>query len=319
MKYKSIYQTQYIRIKVITNSRRIHELIENHLDFGNNANHIKPEIDLEFYLNDNFTKNTSETHKFVYNRLINENNVFSSSIGKKLVNVIADPNKRRVDGNAVNCDALSQEQMLSFLFVAPLRFLLAQHGLFFIHASMVGRDNDCILISGNQNCGKSTLALTLAQNGFHFLADDDCFVKSREKKTEIFPFPTKLGLHDRNLNRYPQFNKYMLKNYRYGGKRRFSLNSFQQYNSTKGYNCKMIIFPAYKQISKIHIKEISNNKALDRLIDENLIPDRRDRRELTFKNFWTLCELTKRTNSFKLAYNDNRLNEIPKMLEKILK
>jgi len=134
-----------------------------------------------------------------------------------------------------------KERILDLVFSRPLYFILAYHNLFFLHASTVCKGEDCVLISGPKDCGKSTLALTLARNGFKFLSDDDCFVKLVRSQIQLFPFQTKMGLNSRIIKRFPEFNMNILKNYRYGGKQRISLNSnFPVPNDINSYYCRMM-------------------------------------------------------------------------------
>lgn len=318
MNYSNTYTTQYMRVKMNTNSHRIYKLIENFLDFNNNINHPRPKINVEFYLESIVTKNFSLNQNFTYHGWSSKKKILLASVGNESISVSIDPKAAQVKGLVVNYNGLSKEPTLGYVFIHPLRFILTHHGLFSIHASMVSKGSDCIFISGNQNCGKSTLAFTLLQNGFTLLADDACFIKLKGNEIQAFPLPTKMGLQDNILKKYPQFSKYVLKNYRYGEKRRLSLNSISQDNNTKGYKCKMVVFPIYKANSKVYIKRISKDEALDRLAKENIyVYSPKELKKLSCEHFWTLYNLTRKANLFELAYNDDRLNDIPKIIKEI--
>lgn len=163
--------------------------------------------------------------------------------------------------------------------------------------------------------GKSTLALVLSQNGFNFLADDDCFVKLTRRQPKLFPFCAKAGLNERILRKYPELRKHTLKNCCYSGKHRISLNFISSDPNKRGaFRCKMIIFPKYKAKRKIFIKKISKEEALDRLVKAHPVIYK----EKEFpKKFWTLYYLTNKASSFELIYNDDKLNDIPKIIQKI--
>lgn len=318
MRYNNTYTTQYMHVKIDTNSHRIYKLIENFLDFDNSINHPRPKINVEFYLESIVAKNFLLNQNFTYHGWVNKKKILLASVGNESVSVTIDSKAAQVKGVVVNYKALAKEPILDYVFIHPLRFILTHHGLFSIHASMVSKDSDCILISGNQNCGKSTLAFTLLQNGFSLLADDDCFLKLKGNEIQVFPFPTKMGLQDNILKKYPQFNKYVLKDYRYGEKRRLSLNSIAQYNNTKGYKCKMIIFPAYKANSKVYIKQISKDEALDRLAKENIyVYSPKELKKLSCEHFGILYNLTRKVNFFELVYNDDKLNDVPEIIKEI--
>jgi hypothetical protein len=54
----------------------------------------------------------------------------------------------------------------------PLLLWLSDHGVQAVHAGLVARDGRGVLFGGPSGAGKSTVALTCAQAGFDYLADD---------------------------------------------------------------------------------------------------------------------------------------------------
>lgn len=53
-----------------------------------------------------------------------------------------------------------------------LSILLRRHGLFSVHAAALSREGQGLLLAAAADCGKSTLALRLVQQGWDYLADD---------------------------------------------------------------------------------------------------------------------------------------------------
>ncbi len=316
MQYKNTFINQYLRIKVYTNSKRIYQLIENVLDFDNSY-HAKPKIKVEFYLDEVNLRDPDDSNNFLYQSWPDKNKHLLSFFGKRIANIRTDPKTGIVKGNILNYQESSKEHILDFIFFQPLRFILAHYGLFFLHASVVSKDKDCILIIGPQDSGKSTLAFILSQNGFNLLSDDDCYVKLIEGQIKPFPFPTKMGLNERVLKKYPELNRHTLKNYHYGGKCRLSLNHIANHNNYKGLRCKMIIFPRYKGGRNIYIKKLLNKEALHKLTEDNLVVyNKRLFPEISINNFATLYSLTQQADSFQLTYNDNKLDKIAEVIRR---
>ena len=317
MQYRHTFINQYLSIKVNTNSKRVHKLIGNFLDFKDRSNSL-PKIKIDFYLDEIRHKSQDDDKNFLYQNWPDKNNILLSSLGSKIATVITDPKAGVVKGSILNYQESFKERILDFVFTQPLHFILARHRLFFLHSSVVSKGRDCILIAGPQYSGKSTLALALAQNGFNLLADDDCFVKLVGKQAQLFPFLTKMGLNDKILERYQELKKHTLKNYRYGGKRRISLNAISSSNNIKGLRCKMIIFPKYKADRNMSMEQLSKKEGLDRLAKENLtIYDKERFPKLSINNFKALYNLTRQANSFELTYNDTNLNKIAGAIKKV--
>lgn len=316
MKYKKIYTNYFLKLGIFSNSKTIAGLVDNFLDF-NGACNVRPKIEINFYLHEIRHKSPDDDNNFLYRRWPDKNNTLASSLGNKIAAVTADPKAGVVKGSILNYQESSKERILDFVFTQPLHFILARHGLFFLHGSVVSKGRDCILITGPQHSGKSTLALTLSQDGFSLLTDDDCFVKLSGERVQLFPFSTKIGLNDKTIKRYPDLNKYTLKNYRYGGKRRISLMHIPSSSNIKGLRCKTIIFPRYKENRSIYMKKISQEEALCRLSKESAILYQKEEFKKIFaKNFWTIYNLTRQADCFELLYNDNNLDKIAGSIKK---
>lgn len=313
MRYRNTFINQYLRLEVYTNSKRIYKLINNFLDFGS-PSCANPKIRIKFYLNEANLKTPDNDINLFYQSWFDENKNLSLSIGDRTVNVTANPETGIVKGTILNYRESYKECLLDLILTQPLRFILTHYGLFFLHASVVCKNKDCILISGSKDSGKSTLALILARDGFNLLADDDCLVKLVRNQVQLFPFPTKMGLNDRILKIFPEFNEHTLKNYRYGGKRRFSLRSISSNpNNIKGLRCKMIIFPRYKMNRNIYMKGISKEETLEWLLkDDHAIYQKKESRKM----FWALYTLVSKAKLFELIYNDDKLSKVSEAISR---
>ncbi|MFA5146261.1 MAG: hypothetical protein WC515_02625 [Candidatus Omnitrophota bacterium] len=313
MRYRRKYTNKYLSISVDTNSSRVYKLVDNFLDFKKSRD-SGPRIKMDFRVDEISDKRPDVNDGPIHRSRIGRDGALLSSGDNRIATVVIDPGRGMVRGTVLNFQEPYKEYILDFLLMQPLRRILARHRLFFLHVSAVCKDGDCILISGPQNSGKSTLALTLARNRFDLLTDDDCFIRSAKRGIRLFPFPTKMGLNDAAVKRYPELHKYALKDYRYGGKRRLSLGSFYpKADRTEDYRCKMVIFPKYKAHAETAIKKIPGKGALDRLFYNDLTSYTRADIE---NMFWALYNITQDAGYFELTYNDAGLDKIPGIVHK---
>ena len=315
MNYRSIFKNSYLYLNFHTNSERIHKLINNFVDFKNISS-SNPKIKITFYIAETTNKTPAGDDDFFYRNYNDKGANSFSSFGGKIASVITNSKTGIVKGVISGYRDSFKERILDFMFCQPLRTVLLRHGLFYLHASAICKDNNCILISGPSHSGKSTVALSLITNKFHLIADDCCFAKLTADQIYAFPFLTKMGLSDELIKRYPQFNKYVISKYRYGGKKRISTSDVASSPDINDltYKCKILIFPEYRASGKIDIRRFSKEEALERLTRQ--MPFIYQKKALK-KMFKFLCGLTAKTDSFRLLYNDNSLADIPGALEKI--
>ncbi|MBI4335962.1 MAG: hypothetical protein HY589_04835 [Candidatus Omnitrophica bacterium] len=312
MRYKRAFVNDYLEITVHTSSRHIHDLIENFMDFGDGPNRRKPRIRMVFHLNELKFKDKSDDSKFIYKSRFPDHNLLSYTLEKILSSATIDFDSGTVKGLVCGYEEPLKERVLDFLLMQPIRFFLARHGFFFLHASMVTRGNESILICGPKDSGKSTLAITLAENGFEFASDDDCFVKKTGDGIRVFPFPTKIGLNEEILKRHPALAKQVVTGYRYGGKQRLSF--YQKRAAAKGHACRAVIFAGYSAGNKIRAKKIPREVAMKKLIKERLaIYPEKESLDL----IGTFHALAKEAASFELVYNDKRLEQVPRIIKRL--
>lgn len=321
MRYNQKLVNHYLSINISTNSKRIHALIKNILDFNYKPLRSNPKIKINFTLKDIGTKYKPGGISFFCSNMRQGDDIFIQAFGREIVRSEISRKKGTVKGTVAGYRDDVKEHVFYNLFMKPLQFILSYHGFFFIHSSVVSKGDNCVLITGRPNCGKSTISLVLSQYGFNLLTDDDCFVKLTEKGAQLFPFSTKIGLSNIILKKYPALGNYAKKNYSYGKKQRLSIERISKHEGAKELRCKIILFPIYSSNSRISMKEISGNKIIKRVANE--FPLRhisRDYPEKEFETkFLTFYALTKKARSFELTYNDDRLDEIPALIEKIMK
>jgi hypothetical protein len=74
------------------------------------------------------------------------------------------------------CFAQDDRRIPPWVARAPFRILLSwwavDRGLAVVHASAIGDDDACVLVTGPSEAGKSTTALACVERGFRFVGDD---------------------------------------------------------------------------------------------------------------------------------------------------
>ncbi|MDD5173632.1 MAG: hypothetical protein PHV48_02255 [Candidatus Omnitrophica bacterium] len=320
LRLKKIYNDGNFKISVFSNSRVILKLIDNFFDFRR-LHVLSPKIKMSCYLEDVSGDKKNKRMDFIYRDVLDKDDNLISAFGSKTTAVMVDPRRAVVNATIFDCRESIKENILDSIISRPLRFIMAYRGFFFLHASVVARGGDCIIINGAQNSGKSTIALTLAKSGFDFLTDDDCYVKSDGRRDVLLPFSTKIGLNEEILSKNNALKKYTLKNYYYGKKSRLSAwNIFKPCKLAKTYNCKLILFPRYKAKCGVSLKRVSQGDAINRLFRDMPIymwqKRYKNMPEETLKN---LCNFIKEAQVFELIYNDGGLEEIAGLIEEKLR
>ena len=315
MQYKRIFKSHYLEIILHANSKRIGKLVEDCLDLGKNGNCSTSRVKLVFYLEEQLLEGKDFENSLIRMNRVEKNTRLISYCRNEILNVETNRKTGVVKATVSGYRESVKEMILYYIFSEPLQFILAYHGFFFLHASMVAKNRSCILIAGPQDCGKSSIALILAKNGYNLLSDDDCFIKSTKSRVQVFPFPTKIGVSKQILKLYPGLAKHIIKDYCYGTKKRISMQAISKSSHTNWCQCKSIIFPRYKTARKASIRRISQREAVKKLLDSG----RKASSEQQFKKrFWNIYVLAKEASLFELTYNDNRLSEIPALIQKAI-
>lgn len=234
------------------------------------------------------------------------------------VRVIADPYLETVRAYIRHFRTL-KESLVEYAIFQPLRFILAKSKIFFIHASFVSGNEKNIILSGPQDCGKSTLAISLVmKRGFKLLADDKCFFRLTNKSVEVFPVPTSIGVKKKTLDEFPELSDKVIPRFKFGGKKRLFLDVICE-NARKRYYCDFLIFPRYKERSKTALRKLPFLSALKKLAQAHLTRSRDDKdNKLFIKYFWALYSLVAKVSCFELIYNDQGLDRACDLVEEIV-
>lgn len=145
-----------------------------------------------------------------------------------------------------------------------------------LHASAVGKGEDCILFAGDSGSGKSTSSAVLMSDGFQLIADD--FVPL-DKEGNIRFFPAALSVKKSALNvlseKFPELNNSQQIHYKHLNKTIKYLVPEDEL-STNSYSAKAIIFIKYEEGASLELVKIDNADAFKELIPDtwtSKVPD----------------------------------------------
>ena len=97
------------------------------------------------------------------------------------------------------------------LFLFSLFRLLSPWGLYCLHAAGLIRDNSGYLLLGDSCSGKSSAALSLVDQGWHYISDDALLLKSVTDGVEVLTFRKNFFIDPQLVHHYPEIAPYLEK------------------------------------------------------------------------------------------------------------
>jgi hypothetical protein len=133
------------------------------------------------------------------------------------------------------------------LFMALVESLLFDDYLI-VHGAAIAREEG-LMLPGALRCGKTTLALSLLQNGFRLASDDVVLV--HRTKMEVHPFPRLLNLRAESLvsvpglhREYPEMSVSM-----FFGEPRWFLDKTD--SVAEPFSCRYVVFPSFGSTTRL--------------------------------------------------------------------
>jgi len=92
------------------------------------------------------------------------------------------------------------------IFITLALFEMLRHqGVFFLHsAGLVSPEGRSVVFPASSGQGKTTLALYLIRNGYHYLSDDTVFLRRSSGKVQIHGFPKVSHIPEEIFGRLPE-------------------------------------------------------------------------------------------------------------------
>lgn len=307
---KKTFINDNFRITVTTASRRVLSAVSNYLDFTGKGT-PPPKMAFSFRISERREGEGRRRDPFIHPEPLMKAAQWSGSLALPAAEARVDYRRRTTDAVIHSWREDMKEPLLDFILFKPLRMIMARDGYFCLHASAAAKGDRCIITCGPQNSGKSTVGLSLAQQGFGLLCDDDCFIKAAGGRISVVPFPTKMGISGDLLRRDPALRRHLVRDYRYGGKERISLRHLYGPKRSR-YGDIVLLFPRFTPSGKHRLRTVAKDEALRRLIMENATPWMWGKDTEGFAQvFFTFHTLVSNAKCFDVIYNDGAAWKVP--------
>ena len=310
MKYIKIIKFYNIKIRLITTSSFIANLISRQFKFGKFKETYKNYISISLHL--------EETSGFIYGRGDNFNtdkNSLSLECWLKNIRVDVYPDRNLIVGKILIPTTLPSEAILDLLIIHPLRHILKYKNIFMVHAACLTKNDKGVLICGSFKSGKSTLAVKLVEDGFKFLSDEFAIFN----KGRLFSFPLKIGLESESIRIFPRLKKLIKKIKKGYEKFSFDIRDFYPDCCVESCIPEIIIFSKpQKKSKKVVIKSINKEAAFSLLCmdkDNSLLFEKN--LPIRQKQIQALAALAEKTKSYYLPYSIDKIDKAAKMIDSL--
>ncbi len=314
---RKTYQCHFLTLDIHTNDSHVLENLDDFID-SKEISDAQTSIQISFHINREPKINLPQKNHFLYHGWEGSKPLYHSSMGNRLADVSVDPDNKIVRASIFDGENLPWDQIIGYVFLNPIRLILALNNWFHLHASVVSQDGKGIIISGPSGAGKSTLALILALNGFRLFTDDVCFLRGTSEEIKLLSFPKRVLLKSSALERFEHLNGKGEKGY-YDGKTRFPFHLFTNDDPVDSLKPKVVIFPEYQEGEPLTLKEISADEAARKLMKESGFGYFNPALSaLAVDHFSAVRGLARQTKAFHLLYHDSELNQFPVLAKSLL-
>ena len=106
-------------------------------------------------------------------------------------------------------------------FLIGLAYLFSYQGLFDLHGAALDNDENGYLFLGESNSGKSSIALSLVHQGWHYASDDSLLLKSNGDCVEVLSFRKSFYICPEIASKYPELDPHFSSENESKGSKRF--------------------------------------------------------------------------------------------------
>lgn len=308
MKRVKILELDNLRIRLVTSSRFLLDLISEQLNFCKPAADHKKTLNISLHLEEvsSFSDGRSDSFN-------TDGRHLSLESWLKNIQIDVQPDKNHIAGKIITPAALSNEAIFDLLVIHPLRHILKYKNIFLIHAAVLAKNGKGVVVCGLSKSGKSTLAIKLVENGFKFLSDEFAIFN----KGDLFSFPLKIALDTHSLRVFPRLPKLIKKNYE---KNPFDIRKLYPNCYTENCVPAIIVFlkPSRKHRKAI-ITPISRENAFYLLCmdKDNSLPFEKNL-SIRQRQIQALAILAKKTRAYSLSYSLDKIDEASKIVGSLL-
>jgi len=156
-------------------------------------------------------------------------------------------------------------------FLIGLTYLFSYQGLFDLHGAALSNNGTGYVFLGDSNSGKSTMALSLVHQGWHYASDDSLLLKSNGKGVEVLSFRKIFYIDPAVASKYPELDTLISKKSNTAGSKRFiDLEKVYPNQFQPSIVPKVLIFSKITPDQKSSIQLQSKGQALANLLKQSV-------------------------------------------------
>lgn len=156
-------------------------------------------------------------------------------------------------------------------FLIGLNFLFSYQGLFDLHGAALDNHEIGYLFLGESNSGKSSIALSLVHQGWHYASDDSLLLKDDGDSVEVLSFRKNFYIDSEVASKYPKLDPHFSsENDMEGCKRFFDLDQMYPNQFQPSIIPKILIFSKITPDKKSTLLSVTKGQALSNLLKQSI-------------------------------------------------
>ncbi len=330
MDFQKTYNTNYFCLNIDTDNKYIYESIHSYFSIYNNIKQTaKIPQNLSFFINVNsppdilknlnilntsFKKIAEHKKRFIVYEISRAEYLveFYNNFCKMIITFFP-KNNTKIECYVEKPERCGIDFFPNFIIIAAIEIIFKFKHFFFIHSSLVTKNNIGILLPGNSGSGKTTLAFYLMSFGYKLISDDKVFAGFSNGKLYCRGVLQPVDIikkKDKFLLNSGLLNSIMLES-----SETDSRIYIKQFNPNIIENKTQIKFIFFPKIGKAFCqRKISKNEALTMLMKSSITPNFNIALE---KHFEVLNNLVEKSETYSIVVG-NKLREFSNFIENIL-
>jgi hypothetical protein len=156
-------------------------------------------------------------------------------------------------------------------FLIGLAYLFSYQGLFDLHGAALDNHEIGYLVLGESNSGKSSIALSLVHQGWHYASDDSLLLKSNGNGVEVLSFRKSFYIDPDTASKYPELDPLFINENDVEGCKRFlDLDQMYPNQFQPSIVPKVIIFSKITPDKKSTLQPVAKGQALSNLLKQSI-------------------------------------------------
>jgi hypothetical protein len=156
-------------------------------------------------------------------------------------------------------------------FLIGLAYLFSYQGLFDLHGAALDNREIGYLFLGESSSGKSSIALSLVHQGWHYASDDSLLLKSNDNSVEVLSFRKNFYIDPEVASKYPKLDTHFSsENDTDGCKRFLDLDQMYPDQFQASIVPKVLIFSKITPDKKSNLQTITTGHALSNLLKQSI-------------------------------------------------